>query len=88
MLLLLEKEQRNEEERQKILLTLKDERETRRLEKLFALERAKAAETIKKVTREHEVALALKLKELKMLDEEDDELEQKLHIAQSTYAGF
>jgi len=74
LLMLLEKEQANEAERSRILAAVDDVGDQRRLEKIFAIERAKASATLKNVTRQHERELALKLHELGLIsDEEDDE---------------
>ena len=74
LLMLLEKEQANESERVRLLGAIDNVGDQRRLEKIFAIERAKAAAVIKAVTREHERALALKMEELGLIeDDEDDE---------------
>lgn len=74
LLMLLEKEQSNESERVRLLASVDDSGDARRLEKIFAIERAKASAVIKAVTKEHERALAIKMHELGVIsDEEDDE---------------
>ena len=74
--MLLEKEQSNESERVRILAAIDDLGDQRRLEKIFAIERAKASSVIRNVTKQHERQLALKLHELGMIsdDEEDEDL--------------
>jgi hypothetical protein len=74
--MLLEKEQSNESERARILAAVDEVGDQRRLEKIFAIERAKASAVIKQVTKEHERALAIKMHELGMIsdDEEDDDM--------------
>lgn len=72
--MLLEKEQSNESERGRILASIDDVGDQRRLEKIFAIERAKASSVIKEVTKRHERELALKLHQLGMIsDDEDDD---------------
>lgn len=73
LLLLLEKEQANETERARLLAAVDDVGDQRRLEKIFALERAKASEAIKQLTRQHERTLALKMHELGMISDDDDD---------------
>jgi FtsZ-interacting cell division protein ZipA len=73
LLMLLEKEQGNEVERGRILSSIDDLGDQRRLEKIFAIERAKASAVIKNVTKEHERELALKLHEMGMISEDEDD---------------
>ena len=73
--MLLEKEQSNESERGRILSALDDVGDQRRLEKIFAIERAKASAVIKQVTKQHERQLALKLQELGIISDDEDDQE-------------
>ncbi len=73
LLMLLEKEQANESERVRLLASIDNTGDARRLEKIFAVERAKAAAVLKAVTREHERALALKMQQLGVIDDDDDD---------------
>lgn len=73
LLMLLEKEQSNESERVRLLAAIDNVGDQRRLEKIFAIERAKAAAVIKAVTREHERALALKMEQLGLIEDDDDD---------------
>lgn len=85
--MLLEKEQANESERVRLLGAIDNVGDQRRLEKIFAIERAKAAAVIKAVTREHERALALKMEELGLIeDDEDDEHFQPPQQQQTDYS--
>ncbi len=65
--MLLEKEQANENERQRIYASVSDEAERQRLDKIFGIERAKASEIIRAITKEHEATLALKMEQLGLL---------------------
>ena len=77
LLMLLEKEQSNESERVRLLASVEDVGDQRRLEKIFAIERAKAAKVIRAVTTDHERTLALKMQQLGLIsDDEDDEYMQ------------
>jgi hypothetical protein len=73
LLLLLEKEQANEVERGRLLASVDDPGDARRLEKIFAVERAKAAAALKAVTRAHEQALARKMQQLGVIEDEEDD---------------
>lgn len=78
LLMLLEKEQANEVERGRILAAIDDLGDQRRLEKIFAIERAKASAVIKNVTKQHERELALQLHQMGMIsDDEEEETEEQ-----------
>lgn len=67
LLLVLEREQSNETEREIELTKVTDPAERRKLEQLFGVERARASERIMQITAEHEAVLASHMKELKLL---------------------
>ena len=71
--MLLEKEQANESERVRLLASIDVVGDQRRLEKIFAIERAKAAAVIKAVTRDHERTLATKMEQLGLIDDDEDD---------------
>lgn len=63
LLMLLERERANEAERERIYeAATEDKRKT--LDHIFGLERAKASQIIKQISREHEESLAIKMQEL------------------------
>lgn len=64
LLKILESEQAAEENRERMLRTTHDERERKRLERVFGMERARASEKIMRMTEDHELLLAAKLNEL------------------------
>jgi len=61
---ILEEEQANEAEREIILRDVQDSNDRERLERQFAIERAKASERIMRVTAEHEMVLASRISQL------------------------
>jgi hypothetical protein len=71
LLMLLEKEQTNERQRARLLASVSDVGDQRRLEKIFGVERAKSAATLRRVTRAHEHELVRKMVEMGVMSEDD-----------------
>ena len=73
LLTMLKKEQELERKRGQILRKINDPTEHRKLNRIFTLERQKAAEILQAIMREHETTLALKMEEFGLLDSDDEE---------------
>ena len=67
LLQVLEEEQQSEDKREKTLRSVKDPVERRRLDKVFAVERAKASERIVLITEDNELVLADKMAQLGLI---------------------
>ena len=67
LLQVLEEEQQSEDKREKTLRSVKDPVERRRLDKVFAVERAKASERIVRITEDNELVLADKMAQLGLI---------------------
>ena len=67
LLKVLEEEQQSEDKREKTLRAVKDPVERRRLDKIFAVERAKASERIVRITEDNELVLADKMAQLGLI---------------------
>ena len=67
LLKVLEEEQQSEDKREKTLRSVKDPVERRRLDKVFAVERAKASERIVRITEDNELVLADKMAQLGLI---------------------
>jgi hypothetical protein len=64
LLMLLEKERSNEEERERIYHAVKDPAERKRLDRIFSIERSNASDIINAITNEHETVLSIKMDEM------------------------
>ncbi len=69
LLSVLEKEQEKESEREQLYSSVSEPVEKKRLEKIFGLERARAAEAIKQLTRQHEMQLHERMTEYGLMDD-------------------
>lgn len=74
LLRLLEKEQTKEAEREQIYSMVQDEAERKRLDKIFGVERAKASELIKAITKEHERVLAQRMVEYGLVSHDVEQM--------------
>jgi hypothetical protein len=67
LLMLLEKERSNEEERERIFHAVKSSSERKRLDRIFSIERSNASDIINAITQEHETVLSSRMEELGLL---------------------
>jgi hypothetical protein len=67
LLMLLEKERSNEEERERIFHAVKSPAERKRLDRIFSIERSNASDIINAITQEHESVLSSRMEELGLL---------------------